>query len=193
MRKDKKIIEPGQKYNKLEIISFSHSDLRKRKWFNTICECGTLKIIMGSAMISGNTKSCGCYSSEFKKERNLLPDNLGVKRQIILQYKRHAKGRGIYFDISEEDFIYLLDKNCNYCDSVPSNIKTTKNFKSGFLYSGVDRIDSSKEYSKSNCVPCCSVCNYAKSNMSIKKFQEWAIRLGKKAMAEQWAGNISNQ
>lgn len=39
---------------------------------------------------------------------------------------------------------------------------------------------------KNNCVACCKVCNYAKSNIELKAFQKWAIRLGKNAMAEQW-------
>ena len=39
-----------------------------------------------------------------------------------------------------------------------------------------------------NVVACCRVCNYAKSNMDVNEFRDWAIKLGKKAMADQWAG-----
>jgi len=173
--KAKEKIFPGNKFNQLEVLSFSHSDNRGRKWYNTICKCGKEKKIMGSAMVSGNTKSCGCYSATLKRERLLLPDNLGVKRHIILQYKIHAKNRNIPFDLSEDDFINLIDKKCYYCDSEPSNVKKTKNFKEGLLYSGIDRKYSKKGYTKENCVPCCSICNYAKSNLPIEKFQEWAI------------------
>lgn len=160
------------KYNELTVLSFSHKDKRHRKWYNVRCDCGTEKTVMGSAMVSGNTKSCGCKGSKFRKERNLLPDNLGVKRQIILQYKRHAKSRGIAYEISEIDFISLLSMPCYYCNEPPSNVKNSKNFK-GFLYSGVDRVESSKEYSKENCVPCCVKCNKSKLAMSQEDFLSW--------------------
>jgi len=182
--KKRELIKPGQKFNYLKVIDFSHSDKRGRKWYNIICDCGTMKKIMGSAMASGNTKSCGCYSSKYKKENNLLPDDLGVKRQIILQYKRHARNREIFYEILENDFIELLLKNCFYCNIPPSNIKKTKNH-TGFTYSGIDRIDSNKGYTKENCVSCCDQCNKAKSNLSLMEFKDWLRRLSK-AMAEQW-------
>lgn len=176
MRKRTEIL-PGQKFNFLTILSFSHSDKRKRRWFNTRCECGIEKIIMGSAMTSGNTKSCGCYSSRWHKSHNLLPDNLGVKRHIILQYKRHATRRGFSYDISEEDFIYLIDKPCYYCGLPPSNLKKTKNFTKGLLYSGIDRVDSSIGYSKNNCVPCCEQCNKSKLTHTKDDFLTWIKRV----------------
>ncbi len=127
-------------------------------------------------MISGNTKSCGCLSSKYRREHNLLPDNLGVKRQIILQYKRHAKSRDIKYDISETDFVNLLSIPCNYCGLPPSNIKNSKNYK-GFIYSGVDRVDSKKGYSKMNCVSCCVNCNKSKMAMSKDDFLKWIKRV----------------
>ena len=41
-----------------------------------------------------------------------------------------------------------------------------------------------------NVVPCCKICNYAKSNMSIKEFHKWAVKIGKNAMAEQWGSSL---
>lgn len=195
--KKREIILPNQKYNFLTIISFSYSDSRGRKWYNTKCDCGNEKIIMGSAMVSGNTKSCGCYSSKFQKERNLLPDNLGVKRHIIAQYKRHAKRRNLIFNISENDFINLISKNCFYCGLPPSNLKKTKNYKQGLLYSGIDRVVSSNGYNKENCVPCCEQCNKSKMAQSEESFLSWIKRVyefnHKQAMATQWSEYVIKQ
>ncbi len=170
--KKKESVLPGNSYNKLTILEFSHSDKRGRKWYKTICECQKEKTIMGAAMVSGNTKSCGCFSSKYQSQHRLLPNNLGVKRQIILQYKRHAKDRKIKYDISESDFILLLSLPCHYCGLKPSNIKNSKNYK-GFLYSGVDRLDSGFGYSRQNCVSCCSNCNKSKMAMSKTDFLDW--------------------
>jgi hypothetical protein len=145
MRKKKETILLNQKFNLLTIISFSHSDKRFRKWYNVRCDCGNEKKIMGSAMVSNNTKSCGCQSSRFRREHNVLPNNLAVKRQILLGYKCHARDRRIDF---------------KYC-------------KEGFTYSGIDRVNSSIGYNKENCVPCCDKCNKAKLAMTKEEFLEW--------------------
>lgn len=186
MRKKREQIVIGSTYNFLTIISFSHKDKRFRCWYNVICECGIKKIIMGSAMVSGNTKSCGCQSSKFKKENRLLPENLGVKRQIILQYKRHAIRRNIQYKLSEQEFIFLLDKPCFYCGLPPSNIKTTKNYLSGFLYNGIDRVNSDEGYFKNNCVPCCEQCNKAKMALKKDDFLSWVERVYNHSIKKQW-------
>ncbi|KKM12239.1 hypothetical protein LCGC14_1720270 [marine sediment metagenome] len=135
-------------------------------------------------MKSGNTKSCGCLSREIKAA-TALPGSLGAMRQVILQnYKRGGKGKA--WDLSEIEFYNISQGPCFYCGAVPTQKRKGKGNGHDFVYNGVDRIDNTKDYIKSNCVPCCKICNYAKSNMSLKEFQKWAIKLGKNAMAEQW-------
>jgi hypothetical protein len=175
MRKKRQQIQINTKYHKLTIIDFSHKDKRWRSFYHTLCECGNKKTIMGSAIISGNTKSCGCLHRN--KTDKKLPDNLGVKRQIILGYKRHAKERNISFEMSEDDFIFLLDKPCYYCNTLPSNLKITKNCKSGFYYSGIDRMDSKLGYTKENCVSCCAQCNKSKMASDKNTFLQWIERV----------------
>ncbi len=181
--KNKYHIKPGDRFGKLTCIRFDHVGNHYRSYFLFKCDCGNEKIILGSGVISGNTKSCGCLSKEIKLSKR-LPDDLGVKRQIILQYKRHALNRKISYDISESDFIKLLSENCFYCGLKPSNIKKTKNHN-GFIYSGVDRINSKAGYIKENCVSCCEQCNKAKGNMSTNEFVTW-IKRAYNAMAAQW-------
>jgi hypothetical protein len=67
------------------------------------------------------------------------------------------------------------------------NLKKTKNSLSGGLaYSGIDRVDSLGNYVIENIAACCKACNYAKSDMTLSEFHDWAVRLGKNAMASQW-------
>lgn len=49
----------GQKFNKLNVIKFSHKIGAKVYW-RCRCDCGTESVVSGSALISGATKSCGC-------------------------------------------------------------------------------------------------------------------------------------
>ena len=182
----KKELIKGEKYNRLSIISFSHSDSRYRKFYNVKCDCGKEKKIMGSAMISGNTKSCGCLSKQIKNNRR-ISENHSELTAIILNYKRHAEKRNFKWDLTRDDVDLIIKLECVYCGSKPSNIKKTKNsIGNGLMYSGIDRVNNNLNYTKNNCVPCCKICNYAKSNMSVIDFKEWALRLGKIAMANQW-------
>jgi len=179
-------LNPGDKFNRLTIIKYSHSDKRWRKWYFVKCDCGKEKIIMGSAMTSGNTKSCGCYGMEVRKAKRISEDHSEITA-IILGYKRHAERRGFQWLLTRKQVENIIKQDCYYCGMPPNNIKKTKNtINEGLKYSGIDRINSNKNYTIDNCVPCCKICNYAKSNMTINRFQKWAIKIGKKAMAEQW-------
>lgn len=176
----------GEKNNRLKVIKFSHYDKRHRKHYLCLYDCGKYKTIQGSMLRSGNTKSCGCLSTEVRKNRRISKNHSEITA-IILGYKRHAKDRKLKWCL-ERDFIELVIlKSCHYCGEHPSNIKRTKNsIDFGMKYNGIDRIDSCKDYIKSNVVPCCKQCNLAKRNISVDEFRSWAIRLGQKAMADQW-------
>jgi len=47
----------------------------------------------------------------------------------------------------------------------------------GYLYNGVDRVDSNKDYTEDNVVSCCKICNYAKHTMGTYQFMDWIKRL----------------
>ena len=179
-------IQPGEKYNRLTCVRFSHTGNHQRSYFVFRCDCGKEKTILGSLVTCGNTKSCGCFSSEIKRNKR-ISKNHSELTAIILGYKRHALARGFSWSLTRDFVKEIINRNCFYCGSPPSNVKKTKNsIDGGLFYSGIDRIDSTKNYTEDNVVPCCKICNYAKSNMPLNEFKEWAIKLGKKAMADQW-------
>jgi len=185
-RNNKPELKIGDKYNRLTIIDYSHSDSRWRKFYNVRCSCGNNKKVMGSAMTSGNTKSCGCLSKEVRKSKRISKNHLEITA-IILGYKRHAERRGFDWMLTRDEVEKVIRQDCFYCKSEPNNVKKTKNsIGDGFSYSGIDRKDSSENYTLKNIVPCCKVCNYAKSDMDLIDFKNWAIRIGKEAMAKQW-------
>lgn len=183
MRKVRTQYYIGQRFGRMVIIELDRIDSRWRKHFKCRCDCGTVKTVQGSLLSSSNTMSCGCYQSERKKAKR-LPDNHGEVTAVMLGYQRHAASRGFDFLLTRADVNEIIRKNCHYCGAPPTNRMKTKNSILPFMYSGIDRVDSSKDYTRLNVVPCCSICNNAKSDLTIDQFHEWAIRL--KAMAEQW-------
>lgn len=171
-----KELSPGLKINKLTIIRLHHKDKRWRRHYLCRCDCGNEKVIQGSLIISGNTKSCGCLLAESMKKKR-LPNNRGVINQIILSYKRHAKRRGLIWELNFDDVFGIINKPCYYCGIYNSNKKITKNCREGFQYNSIDRVDSNKGYVINNVVPCCERCNKAKMAMSKNDFLEWIQRV----------------
>ena len=76
--------------------------------------------------------------------------------------KRHKAKFGNIKMISENEFLEITSHNCHYCGVAGPN--------------GIDRIDSTIGYKKTNCVPCCKHCNYVKGNLQITDFNVWTKR-----------------
>lgn len=185
--KKRTVFETGQKYGMLTIVEKCGYDKHKNRLYKCKCDCGNYVTVRGNALSSGNTKSCGCYSLLVKKSKR-LPDNKGVINHIILQYKRHARDRGLSWNLDYEKVKKLLESPCYYCGAERSNHKVTKNCKEGYDHNGIDRIDSSIGYEPNNVVPCCKICNRAKSNMDKDEFIKWATKVADhfRTMAAQW-------
>jgi hypothetical protein len=80
----------------------------------------------------------------------------------FIRYKTGAKRRGLIFELTLDEFSKIINKPCYYCGS------------EGY---GIDRLDSSIGYLKSNIVPCCSMCNYMKNNYSEEDFVNQCIKI----------------
>lgn len=175
----------GQKINKLMIVMKTGNkiendptkkdNIRYRDTYLCVCECGNLKSVKGYCLIKNEIKTCGeCYT---KSDTPLI---ISAKR---LYRERYSNG-----DLLFEDFYKLSQMNCNYCGRKPMQAynyhrcgkRRTSQFAKDngkFVYNGLDRVDNDKGHNKDNVVPCCKICNYAKSNMSIDEFRIWATNL----------------
>lgn len=177
-------IQIGDKYNKLTCVAYKYRDKHNTKFFLFKCDCGKEKIMSGPAVKSGHSKSCGCLKSGPK---HFLPKGHVELTNIIGSYKGNAQRRGYKWIMSRAFVQKITQSNCYYCGAPPSNVKrVTRGCPEGLLYTGIDRIDNSKDYTEDNVVPCCGTCNYAKHTLSLEAFQRWAIRLGKKATETIW-------
>ena len=76
-------------------------------------------------------------------------------KQKYYQIRANARKSGKDCELSLNDIKKLLPSICIYC---------------GDIAKGLDRLDSSKGYIKSNVKPCCTICNKAKQSLSVKEF-----------------------
>ena len=107
----KRIDLTGKKYGRLTVIEPADTKNGRLRW-KCKCDCGNERIVHGSALKSGNTKSCGCYKTEKakklyssvrQKDRKLYAVWNGIKQRCRnpnnLSYHNYG-GRGI--DICDE-------------------------------------------------------------------------------------------
>lgn len=75
-----------------------------------------------------------------------------------------SRERGLDSNISYEDYISFVNKQCFYCSDIlvwHQHVHSKKEKRSAH---NLDRKDSSIGYSKDNCVACCGLCNMTKGN-----------------------------
>lgn len=169
----------GQKFGRWTVISY----VGHRKW-NCRCTCGTERVVQGTHLKSGASKSCGCYNHDSLIERNTTHGQnktplhylwLGINNRCsnpnFKQFKDYG-GRGIQVcDEWKKDFVAFRD----WCLS--------NGYKKGL---SIDRIDNDKGYSPDNCrfVDRITQNNNKRSNHKIsvdgesKTLAQWAREFG---------------
>ena len=152
----------GNKFNKLTVLSFKDKQNNHIR-YECVCDCGTSVIVKGIHLKSNHTTSCGCVNRENTRARNISKGRNFNK--VLFYYKRNAKRRNIQFELTEQEFNDIRNKNCTYCGNIGPN--------------GIDRVDNNLGYLLTNCVPCCTVCNKAKDVMSVEQFKNWITKVYK--------------
>jgi len=137
---------------------------KHRNWqWLCVCDCGGTKEVRSSLLVKQKVKTCGCSGKSSAK----LEKGLSGLNELFWRYQYQATNRGLEFSLTKEFFTLLTTLPCHYCKTPPKNL-----FKN-YTYSGVDRKDNSLGYTENNVVPCCTICNRAKNNMSYDEFVSW--------------------
>jgi hypothetical protein len=80
----------------------------------------------------------------------------------------HFKTKGRFSNLSLDEFAYLQSQPCHYC-------ARTAEESDGF--NGIDRVNNEIGYTLSNCVPCCTECNFAKRTRTAEQFISHCLRV----------------
>lgn len=171
---------------KIGSFTFVRTELvGKNKTWVVKCDCGEEKVFWKYSAIL-NQKTCGCGTDEV--------GNTGEQRRMLNSrlhsYKSGANKRGLDWNLTYEQFASITKQNCTFCGVEPQKINYFENAPSlqkespnrdwsryTIFFNGVDRVDSSEGYSEDNCVPCCTYCNRAKSDLSLEKFKSHVKRM----------------
>lgn len=184
-------IKSNQKFGRLTTLSYNGESVWQCK-----CECGELCLVKSDKLSLGKTKSCGCLAKEISKKniqhaikfRRKYEPHITSARRIWQNYCRMDKTNSSNPIISFEKFFKLSQQVCHYCGAMPNNkynIFSYSYYKGSdlsinngnFIYNGLDKINNAEKHTDSNCVPCCIICNRAKSNRSYEDMLSYIANL----------------
>ena len=175
----------GDRFGKLaveEIYQYEKDGKKLGKRIRLVCDCGAEVKNKVAYQVVRDDGIRGCYSCR-AKERGVSKRVYGdgqARHAVWFSYKEHARKRGIPWEITREEFFECINKECVYCGeqniSYHSAPKTSP-WQDDYIYTGIDRIDSSIGYTKENIQPCCKWCNIAKSNRLEIDFLAWAQKV----------------
>lgn len=135
----------GQKIGKLTALKFSSNCGSKKVLCE--CECGNKIEITSKRLRYSN--SCGCLLKRSGKSHPNYRGYEGLSLIMFGKYKNAAKKRGLNFELTIEflwDLLIKQNKNCAIT-GMPIFLSEAKN---GNSTASLDRIDSSKHYTKDN-------------------------------------------
>jgi len=171
----------GKKFERLMVVRRNYPNGKGgQPYWLCKCDCGKENIVSGVCLREGHSRSCGCL-----KKENKLSLGLASKKRLIDKYKRSAKKKGYSFELTNEQFFKLTQRACYYCGIEPNNITKNIQTNGNYIYNGLDRIDNTKGYTIKNTVSCCSICNYAKRNLTLQEFKDWLKRISNKMFGEK--------
>jgi hypothetical protein len=143
------------------------------------CACGTVRVIRRHSLVSEESTSCGCYSLDLRRARGREEARFYNICALFQSTKIRARHYKHEWKLSLRRYQVLIFQPCHYCGVSGTNFKKSARVDAAgsFYYNGLDRVDFKQGYVPANVVPCCKVCNRAKSDMTLGDFQAWLDQL----------------
>ena len=138
----------GQKFNYLTVIEFYPTEKGESRW-RCKCDCGNEAIVIGKHLISGHTKSCGCYVVKKSTEKATKHGQCGTRLYRIWGC---MKGR-CYYECSKYYYNYG-GRGIKICDEWLNSFQAFYDWAVANGYKddlSIDRIDNNGNYEPSNC------------------------------------------
>lgn len=140
----------GDIYNNLTVISFSHSNKQYAKFYECICTCGNLTIVNQSKLKSGHTTSCGCIRKTKLANGDIRRIHGETKSKL---YKVWTQMKQRCNNTLDRGYHKYGAKGIKVCSEWQQYLP----FKEWALSNGyteglsIDRKDGTKNYEPSNC------------------------------------------
>lgn len=133
----------GHVYGRLTVVSKQGVDSQGRAQWNCICECGELRVVRGSNLSTGRSRSCGCSS---------IKHGHTINAQRTSEFTTWSSMRGRCSNPSSSGYHLYGGRGISVCSRWTSSFE---NFLSDMgpkpsKRHTIDRIDSDGNYEPSN-------------------------------------------
>jgi hypothetical protein len=151
---------------------------RKRSPRPQFCKYGHDTHIAGRIK-NGRCKACA--QEDYKKLQDKLNNDPFMQLKYhFSQYGLRSKRRQTLFALSFEEFSDIVLAPCYYCGAPAGSTSRRRTITTDTVISGIDRIDNNGGYTADNVVPCCRICNVAKSTLTQEEFYDWLRKITKR-------------
>ena len=139
------------------------NSIRESKLCTICCIERPMEMFIGIA--TSETKSCKICRDDNKRQdlkRDKEHRNELARTNIYEKYRGYQKAcdeRCLDFRLTFDEFISIVNNDCEYCG-----------YKNTNFVNGIDRKSSSVGYILENCAACCKMCNYMKGSLSVDVF-----------------------
>lgn len=140
----------GQRFGRLTVINkvLSHGNSKSIYWLCE-CDCGNEIEARGSALVSGHTKSCGCYLSDKIAEQNFKHGGFGTRLYSIWSGMKKR-----CYDTEDKDYKNYGGRGISICDEWREDFNSFQEWALNNGYQenlSIDRIRVDSNYEPSNC------------------------------------------
>lgn len=152
----------GKKFGRLSVIKENGLNKYDKMTWLCKCDCGNKKIVLGTELINGNVRSCGCLLSETRIKNNIARGNLnGASSSDNPSIRRLAsiysgmKNRCL--NTNEADYKHYGGRGIEICENWLDEKYGFDNFYNWAIENGysneltIDRIDVDGNYEPNNC------------------------------------------
>lgn len=135
-------IKTGMKFGKWLVLLPRSLKCGKHRYWDVLCECGTVDKRRNDCLLNGLTKECrNCWKDKANPE--------AVKTRMWDSLVKNAELRGLEVAITKKDIFDLLVKQNYHCalsgEKLVISTKTSE-YRKGLTTASVDRIDSDRGY-----------------------------------------------
>lgn len=171
----------GQKFNLLTVIEDTGKRASGRhhgeKIWKCLCDCGNFNELATSRLTLSSTKSCGCLQ---RRRKDKSPNWRGfgqISADVWYRINSEAQGRKIDFSLTIEEAWDQFEKQNGICSLSGLKLKFPEKSKEKSKTASLDRIDSSKGYTKDNIQWVHKDINWMKNRFDQNYFIEMCKRI----------------
>lgn len=173
----------GRRFGRLTVIQHDHMEKRGRSYYLCECDCTNTILARRDLLLSGHTRSCGCYATDINRSRSTTHGMSETRLYNIWRQMRQRCGNS-----NSSSYCNYGNRGIYVCDEWD----TFENFYDWAINNGyesslsIDRINNDEGYSPENCRWADSstqannkrTCHYVTYNDLTHTVTEWSRILG---------------